>query len=144
MVTWPLTVLQILHVAFCNGPDLVKGLFSRLSEELRGTLSDSVGVAYPRAPGHLLKWVQDSVSKASSLQLLTAPPTSGFRQLPPVFFTLKTWAAWLGSTWAPRWCPRAARNSYPKPDVTQGWQGDGPWGTHTHTHTMPAKQKTTW
>ena len=91
--------------------------------------------------GLLLKWVWDSASEVSFL--LVALPTSGPRQLPPVLFTLKAWAAWPGNTWAPRWCPRAACSSYPRdrPDSLRVG-GVAALGA-TLTGTVPAKPKTT-
>lgn len=106
-----------LHLVFCNGPDL-KDFFSKLSEGM-----GSVGVSRPRVSGLLLKWVQDSVFKASFLQLFTALPASGLRQLPPVLFPLKAWTVWLGNPWAPRWCPRAACSSYPEVGLDSGLAG---------------------
>lgn len=102
-------MLQVLHPVFCGGPDLVKDLFSKLRESvgvrhpIPTPRSGSVGVSHPRASGLLLKWVQDLVSKASFLQLLTALLTSGLRQLPPVFFILGRLAwQYLGSMVIPQ------------------------------------------
>lgn len=81
-------VLQTLHLVFCSGPDRVKEIFSKLREG-RGWEQDPFSVLLlvsptVRASGLLLKQVQDSVSKASFLKLLTALSTPGRRQLAPL------------------------------------------------------------
>ena len=100
----------------------------------------SVGVSHPTASGLLLKWVQDSVSRAPFLQLLTALLTSGHGHPFPLF-TLSAWAAWLGDPRAHEGAPGKSAILTFQSDLLQSWQGDDPWcactHAYTHTHTLP-------
>lgn len=115
---------------------LVQDLFSKLSEEMGvgPPTSGSAGTSHPRAPGLLLKWVQGSASIASFLQLLTALPTSGLRQPPPLVHPQG-----LGRL---AWPSLGATTCSPRPQVWSDSGLAGRWpGVHSPTHTHHAREK---
>lgn len=105
---------------------------------MRSPPGSIIGVSLPRASGLLVKWVQDSASKASFLQLLTALPISGLRQLAPLLFTLNAWAAQLGNTWRPEWCSGQPAALAFKSDLIQVGRLTALGTLHTHSHTHNA------
>lgn len=110
---------------------------------MRSPPGSIIGVSHPRASGPLVKWVQDSASKASFLQLLTALPISGLRQLSPLLFTLNAWAAQLGNTWRPEWCSGQPAALAFKSDLIQVGRLTALGTLHTHSHTQRHRNKRT-